>query len=143
LSIRYFSDGIKFNLKNKRKITNWLKNIAITEKKEIINLSYIFVDNKQILDINQKYLNHNYYTDIITFDNSLSDSKIAGEMYISFDTVKQNAIDYNVEFNTELLTVMVHGLLHLCGYNDNNLKQRKIMQKKQTEYLTCFIKKDD
>jgi len=135
LSIRYFSDNISFCLKNKREITKWLKIVAETEDKKISNMSYIFVSDEQILDINKKFLNHDYYTDIITFDNSLSDTKIEGEMYISINTVKQNAKEYNVTFENELHRVVIHGLLHLCGYNDNNPKNRRIMQNKETNYI--------
>lgn len=139
MTVRFFCDDVLFSLKNKRKISNWLKNVANAEEKKIDNLSYVFVTDNKILEINSEYLKHDYYTDIITFDNSLSGSKISGEMYISIDTVKQNAKDYKVEFENELLRVLVHGLLHLCGYNDDTKESKKLMRQKENDYIKLFI----
>jgi len=138
LSVRYFSDDIAFCIKNKRKITNLLKKIAETEAKKINNLSCIFVSDEKIFEMNQKYLNHDYYTDIITFNYSMSNTLINGEMYISINTVKLNANEYNVHFDIELLRVIIHGLLHLCGYKDDTEKQMKKMRKKETFYINLL-----
>ena len=106
--------------------------------KTIDSLNYVFVTNEIILEINKKYLKHNYYTDIITFDNSTTKNNISGEMYISIDTVKQNAKEYQVDFQCELLRVMLHGILHLCGYKDNTEKQQQEMRKIENKYLKIF-----
>ena len=132
--IRFFCDGVTFQLKGKRKISNWLKQVAAGEGKKIGSLSYVFVSDEIILAINNRYLQHDYYTDIITFDNSTGDS-VSGEMYISVDTVKINAKDYHVDFLEELFRVMVHGMLHLCGYKDNTETEQQIIREMETKYL--------
>ena len=141
MAIRYFSDGISFQLNDKRKISQWLKSVALGEGKKISSLCYIFVSDVAILDINKKYLKHDYFTDIITFDDSDGDI-IAGEMYISIDTVKANAKDYFVEFRNELLRVMVHGMLHLCGYNDTSEAEQQQMRNAETKYLDYWNTND-
>ena len=103
--IKYFCEEITFNLKGKRRISGWIKEVAAQERKTIDNLCYVFVSDKIILDLNKRYLKHDYYTDIITFDYSTEDI-ISGEMYISIDTVKNNAKDYKIDFYAELYRVM-------------------------------------
>ncbi|MDR2038808.1 MAG: rRNA maturation RNase YbeY [Bacteroidales bacterium] len=137
MAIRFFSDGITFHLKDKRKIQHWLKTVASEEEKQIGDISYIFVSDKRILEINQQFLQHDYYTDIITFDDS-DNKKISGEMYISIDTVSSNAKEYQAEFHNELLRVIVHGLLHLCGYNDKTEKGQEEMRHIETKYLNVL-----
>ena len=134
MAIRFFSDGISFQPEGKRKISQWLKQVAVGEGKKIGSLCYIFVSDETILDINKKYLQHDYYTDIITFDNSIGDT-ISGEMYISVDTVNSNAKDYHTEFRNELLRVMAHGVLHLCGYKDKTTKEQNEMRNAETRHL--------
>ena len=134
MAIRFFSDGVSFQLKNKRKISCWLKQVAAKEGKKTGHLLYIFVSDKTILNINKKYLQHDDYTDIITFDNSTGDT-VAGEMYISVDTVQSNAKDYQVDFRNELLRVMVHGVLHLCGYKDSTTCQQQEMRTLEDKYI--------
>ena len=134
MAIRFYSDEVSFQPKNKHKISNWLKQAAASEEKKIGSLSYVFVSKNKILEINKKYLKHDYYTDIITFDNSTGDT-ISGEMYISVDTVKENAKDYQVDFSEELLRVMIHGMLHLCGYLDNNDVEQQKMREMETKYI--------
>jgi rRNA maturation RNase YbeY len=134
LAIRFFSDGISFQLEEKRRISRWLKQVVTDEGKKIENLSYVFVSNEFILDVNTKYLQHEDYTDIITFDDSVGDS-ISGEMYISIETVQANAKDYQVDFSNELLRVMVHGVLHLCGYKDQTTEEQQKMRAAEDKYL--------
>ena len=138
MAIRFFSDGISFQPEGKRKIANWLKQVIVGEGKKVGSLSYIFVSDEIILEINKKFLQHDYYTDIITFDNSGNDT-VSGEMYISVDTVNSNAKDYQVEFRNELLRVMVHGALHLCGYNDKTEDDQLKMRNAETRYLDIFF----
>ena len=137
MAVRFFSDGISFQPEGKRKISQWLKQVAAKEKRKTGHLIYIFVSNEIILDLNQKYLQHHDYTDIITFDNSTGDT-VSGEMYISIDTVKANAKEYQVDFREELLRVMVHGALHLCGYRDETEEEQKKMRVAEDKYLKFF-----
>jgi len=138
LAIRFFSDGVSFQLNGKRKTSQWLRQVAAAEGKKTGNLSYIFVSDEIIRDINKEYLQHNDYTDIITFDNSLGDT-ISGEMYISIDTVRINAKEYQVNFRDELFRVMVHGVLHLCGYRDKTPEEKHEMSLAEDKCLTYFL----
>ena len=134
MAIRFFSDGVSFQLEGKRKIARWLKQVADKEEKKAGHLFFIFVPDEIILDINNEFLQHNDYTDIITFDNSTNDT-ISGEMYISIDTVQSNAKEYQVDFRNELLRVMVHGVLHLCGYKDSTAVEQLEIRAAEDKYL--------
>tara|TARA_Y100000385_G_scaffold235493_1_gene249314 strand:- start:101 stop:508 length:408 start_codon:yes stop_codon:yes gene_type:complete len=129
-----FQNTSKFKVKDLRKKKIWLNSISKNEGKEIGNLNFLFVDDKEILKYNKKYLQHESYTDIITFDNSLN-NKIAGDIIISLERVNENAKYYGVSYNYELERVMAHGLLHLLGYNDKNKEEKKIIRKKENYYL--------
>ncbi len=134
MAIRFFSDGPSFELEGKRKISQWLKQVVAAEGKQIGNLNYVFVSDERILEINRQFLQHDYYTDIITFDGS-NGNIVAGEMYIGIDTVRSNAEDYQSNFREELLRVMVHGVLHLCGHDDQTEEKRQQMRITETKYL--------
>ena len=134
MAIRFFNDGVSFQPEGKRKISQRIKRVAAGEGKKTGHLNYIFVSDEIILDLNKRYLHHDHYTDIITFDHSAGDT-IAGEMYISVDTVRTNAKDYQTDFRNELLRVMVHGALHLCGYKDQTASEQKEMREKEDKYL--------
>ena len=138
MAIRFFSDDVAFILKKKRKIANWLQNVAFEEKKKIESINYVFVSDETILEMNYKFLKHKYCTDIITFDNSSSVIKLSGEMYISVDTVRENAEYYKVDFEKELLRVILHGLMHLCGYNDINDSEIEKMRQVENKYLNLY-----
>lgn len=129
-----FQNTSKFKVKDLRKKKIWLNSISKNEGKEIGNLNFLFVDDKEMLKYNKKYLQHESYTDIITFDNSLN-NKIAGDIVISLERVNENAKYYQVSYNYELERVMAHGLLHLLGYNDKNKEEEKIIRKKENYYL--------
>ena len=134
-----FQNTSKFKVKDLRKKKIWLNNISKNEGNEIENLNFLFVDDKEILEYNKKYLQHESYTDIITFDNSLN-NKIAGDIVISLERVNENAKYYQVSYNYELERVMAHGLLHLLGYNDKNPEEKKIIRKKENYYLEKNLK---
>ena len=140
MAIRFFFDGVSFQLNGKRKISQWLRQVATSEGKKTDNLSFIFVSAEIIRDINKKYLQHDDDTDIITFDNSTGDT-ISGEMYISIDTVRVNAKDYQVNFYDELLRVILHGILHLCGHKDKTINEQKEMRFAEDKYLIIFSMK--
>ena len=129
-----FQNTSKFKVKDLRKKKLWLNSISNNEGKKIESLSFLFVDDEEILKYNKKYLQHESYTDVITFDSSV-DKKIAGDIIISLERVKDNAKFYQVSYNYELQRVMAHGLLHLLGYNDKNKEEKKIIRKKENYYL--------
>lgn len=137
--IRYFQKDINFNLKAKRIINAWLKNIILQHNKKCKDLNIIFCPDSYILEINNQFLNHNYYTDIITFDYCEED-KLSGELYISIDTVKINSAEYNQEFLTELHRVILHGVLHLLGYDDH--KKADILKMREAEAKGLAILND-
>ncbi|MDR3093396.1 MAG: rRNA maturation RNase YbeY [Bacteroidales bacterium] len=136
MAIRFFSDGVSFQLRNKRKTAQWLQTVIAGEGKKTGTLSYVFVSDAQILQLNRQFLNHHYYTDIITFDETAAESDtISGEMYISIDTVLTNAEIYQTTFDNELFRVIVHGVLHLCGYNDRTEQEQALMRKMEDNSL--------
>ena len=117
------------------------KNIEIVlanENRTLGEVNYIFCSDEYLLNINKHYLNHDYYTDVISFDYS-EDGIISGDIFISVDTVKDNAKEYEVEFEKELARVMVHGVLHFIGYKDKTDEDAKLMRQKENQYLPLFI----
>ena len=133
--IRYFSEGIKFDLQGKLANNRWLRFVAEAEAKRIGDVNIIFCSDPYILDVNINYLGHDYYTDIITFDYVEGDV-LSGDLFISIDSVRENASFYGAEFPTELRRVMVHGLLHLIGYDDHTPAEQREMRSKEDYYLS-------
>tara|TARA_X000000368_G_scaffold31719_1_gene23510 strand:- start:477 stop:884 length:408 start_codon:yes stop_codon:yes gene_type:complete len=129
-----FELEIEFSLKKRRKIKEWLNAIAFEENNKIENLNFLIVDDKRMIHFNKTYLNHNYPTDIITFNTS-ENKKISGDIIISLERVEENAKEYKVELEEELWRVMAHGLLHLLGYNDKSKEEKEKMRKKENYYL--------
>ena len=126
-----------FRLGNQSKYTNWLIKVAKSEGRVLNDLNYIFTSDPYLLELNKRFLNHDYYTDILTFDYSV-DGEISGEIFISVDRVKENAKSFEVGFDHELLRVMVHGLLHLCGYTDADDIQQQLMRNTEDEKIKLF-----
>ena len=116
--LKFFSEEIDFKLTLPQKTSKWIKTISESEGYDLISLNYIFCSDEYLLEINKQYLDHDYYTDIITFDNSEDEGKIEGDIYISVDRVKENADTFGTDFETEMRRVLIHGLLHLMGYTD-------------------------
>lgn len=133
--IHYHNEDHPYKISDKLKIRNWVKKIVELEKKYIGTINYIFVSDEYILKLNNESLKHDYYTDIITFDYS-ENSMISGDLFISIDRVIDNAKQLNVLFIDELHRVMIHGVLHLCGYGDKSAKEEKIMRSKEDFSLT-------
>jgi len=131
-----FEDFDKFSFKQYKK-TKWLKNCIYKYNKRVGDISFIFCSDSYILDINKKYLKHDYYTDIITFDNCVNNI-INGDIYISIDTVKNNSKEYKTAFFEELNRVMVHGVLHLIGFNDTTETEQIEMTKQENKCLAYF-----
>ena len=118
---------------------SWLDQVASLEKKKLGDISLIFTSDEHLLTVNQQYLDHDYYTDIITFPLNDADSKtVDSELYISIDRIADNAKKHKVEFKHELFRVIFHGVLHLIGYNDKTAKQEKAMRAKEDEWLKLF-----
>lgn len=132
--IRYYCEDISFKLKDKALNNKWLKMVAASELKKIGNINIIFCSDNYILDVNMKYLQHDYFTDIITFDYCEKDI-LSGDLFISIDSVRENSLFYGTEFPEELNRVMVHGVLHLIGYDDHTEEDIKIMRSKENYYL--------
>ncbi len=136
--IRHYTADINFRLNGARKLKESLRQLFVQEEKPLRGLTYIFCSDEFLLDINKKHLQHDDYTDIITFDLSEDDS-ITGEIYISVDRIHENAQIFHTDFNSELARVMIHGALHLCGYGDKTPAEQQIMRSKEDHYLHQLI----
>jgi probable rRNA maturation factor len=139
MAFSFYNQEIKFNLKNKHKVKCWLENTIIKEKKIPGNINYLFTSDAYMLQQNQRYLNHNTFTDIITFDSN-HENTINGDILISIERVKENAEKFTVSFDDELKRVMVHGVLHLCGYKDKKSSEAKRMRLKENQALLDYKK---
>lgn len=126
---------VKFKLDNITKIKKWIEAVVKSEKHKVNGINFVFVGDKELLKLNKQYLKHNTYTDIITFDYS-EGKEISGDIFISVDRVKENAKKFKVKFDDELHRVMIHGILHLCGYKDKTPKDAKEMRKREDASLT-------
>ncbi|MDR2384175.1 MAG: rRNA maturation RNase YbeY [Tannerella sp.] len=132
--ISYYAENIKIPKMPKRKISAWIKDIAAQNGKKTGEIAYIFCSDDRILEMNKQYLNHDYYTDVITFDYGEMDT-ISGDIFISMDTVASNAKKFNTTSENELYRVVIHGILHLCGFNDKSASDEIIMREKENEAL--------
>jgi probable rRNA maturation factor len=137
MAVSFVSENIIFKLKHATRIKKWIAKIAALEKKDLGTIVYTFVNDETLLDMNKHYLNHNTYTDIITFDYT-EKKKIAGEIFISTDRVKENARKFNSSFDDELKRVIIHGILHLCGYKDKTTSDAKAMRLKEERSLKIY-----
>lgn len=132
-----FNFDNSFNLKDRLKIKRWIKQVVENAGFRLGSVSYIFCSDEKILEVNKQYLNHDFYTDIITFDYVEKDI-INGDIFISTDRVRENAQEFNVAFEEELHRVIIHGILHLLGQQDHSTKEEKQMRKKENEALLLF-----
>lgn len=135
-AITFNNLGIGYTLKNKKQVREWLLSVIKGENFTPLELNFIFCNDDYLTAMNVKYLQHNTLTDVLTFDNSTQKGKIAGDIYISIYRVQSNAKLYRQTFIDELHRVMLHGLLHLCGFNDKSERAKKIMRHKEDEYLS-------
>lgn len=133
--IRYYYQDTDFVFKPKLITKQWLKTVAGSEMKKLGDISIIFSSDNYILDINIKYLQHDYFTDIITFDYCVG-NVISGDLFISVDSVRDNSMYFKTKFEDELDRVIVHGLLHLMGYDDHTDEQQELMRHKENYYLS-------
>ena len=134
MKIRIFYDNVKFRLKESKKVLNIIEKVIRREKKIPGDLIFIISNNKEVRKINKEFLNHNYNTDVIAFGYSERNT-LNGEIYISYGKVKENANNYKVSCREELVRVMIHGTLHLCGYDDNTEEKRKLMMEKGEKWI--------
>ncbi len=132
-----FNYETEFELSNETEISNWLTQVILSENKKEGDINYIFCDDDYLVQINEQYLDHDTLTDIISFDYSVG-NELHGDIFISVERVADNAIDYNVTFDEELKRVLVHGVLHYCGYKDKTDQDKEIMRKKENEKIQMF-----
>lgn len=132
--IQYIAENVKMPALQKQRINRWIKEIADGYGKKTGDIAYVFCDDQKILEVNNQYLEHDYYTDIITFDYTTGNI-ISGDIFISLDTVKSNADEYGADFETELHRILIHGILHLCGNDDKSPELRADMTNKENKAL--------
>ena len=132
--ITYNADGVKMPKIKRKDTTAWIKAVAQTYGKKVGEVGYMFVNDAKILEINNEYLGHDYYTDVITFDYD-EDDVVNGDIVISLDTVRTNAELFDKAFEDELYRVIIHGILHLCGLNDKGPGEREIMEEAENKAL--------
>lgn len=134
MAIVYQNDEVKFPPIKRRIVSRWIKDTAVGQGKKTGDISYIFCSDPKILEINKEYLQHDYYTDIITFDYSEGDY-ISGDIFISLDTVKSNSEQFGTDYTEEIHRVIIHGILHLCGINDKGPGEKEYMTQCENKAL--------
>jgi len=134
LKIKIYYDNIAYRLRDSQKCLRLMQRVIRSEKRIPGDLSFIITTDEKLIKINREFLDHDYYTDVIAFNNSI-DKIVNGEVYISLDTVKNNSHNYKVSLRIELLRVMIHGTLHLCGYTDSNIREKEVMRREEDKWL--------
>ena len=135
--IEFMTEGVAMPQLDYDKVRTWIQDVAASHGCVVGNLTYCFCNDEYILDTNRKFLQHDYYTDIITFDYT-NGNRVSGDMVISLDTVASNASDFGVSYDSELLRVIIHGVLHLCGINDKGPGEREIMEAAENAALAII-----
>ena len=133
--ITYQTDGTRMPNIKKRETTAWIRRVTATYGKKVGDISYIFCNDERILEVNREYLQHDYYTDIITFDYTEGNT-VSGDIFISLDTVKTNSEQYNTPYDEELHRIIIHGILHLCGIDDKGAGERELMEAAENRALS-------
>ncbi|WP_079736599.1 rRNA maturation RNase YbeY [Salegentibacter salegens] len=134
--INFYSEN-DFEFQEEKSFDTWIRKVISSEEKQLGEINYIFCDDYYLYKINLKFLEHDSYTDIISFDNS-EGNELNGDIFISTDRVTENAKEYNVDFSEELKRVMIHGILHLCGYGDKTESEAALMRQKEDEKIALF-----
>ncbi len=137
MGIHYFKEDVAFPDLKRRIINAWIKKVIDSEGKICGNLSFIFCSDDYLLEINRKYLNHDYLTDVITFDY-VNGNVIEGDIFLSIDRIKENSKEYNTTFKSELERILIHGVLHLLGYKDKSKADKDLMTFKEDIYLNVL-----
>ena len=135
--ITYSAENVKMPKIRKRDTSAWIKKVAASYWRKVGEIGYLFVDDEKILEVNNEYLGHDYYTDIITFDYDEDDIS-SGDLVISLDTVRSNAELFSKPYEEELFRVIIHGILHLCGINDKGPGEREIMEQEENKALALL-----
>ena len=141
MAIAYYAEEVKLPAIKKKAVGDWIRKVASLYGKRTGDISYIFCSDEKILEINKQYLQHDYYTDIISFDYT-EGTKISGDLFISLDTVKSNSENFGTDYTEELHRIIIHGILHLCGINDKGPGEREIMTQKENEALALLPAED-
>jgi probable rRNA maturation factor len=136
--INFFSEDISYNLPNKGKTRDWIKKIVRKEGVSIRELNFIFCSDPYLRQLNKEYLQHDYFTDIVTFDNSEEEGFLEGDLFISLDRITENSQDFAVPVDHELRRVIIHGVLHLIGYGDKSESEQARMRQKEDEALSLY-----
>lgn len=137
--ILFETEGIDMPSIDEAKVKHWIQEVVDGHKKTLGGLTYIFCSDEKILEINNEYLQHDYYTDIITFDYTEEDT-VSGDIFISLDTVRSNSEQFHTQYDEELLRVIIHGVLHLCGVNDKTEEEEAQMRKEEDKALSLILK---
>lgn len=136
-AFEWYASGVALPDFDYRQLEQWIVRVAASYNRIVRTVNYIFCDDEEILDVNRRFLNHDYYTDIITFDYCAG-QLLRGDLYISLDTVRTNAESLGVDYGRELLRVVIHGVLHLCGINDKGPGEREIMEAAEDRALAML-----
>lgn len=136
-AFQWIASGVEIPGLDYARLEQWIARVAEVHGRQALSLNYIFCDDEKILEVNRQFLNHDYYTDIITFDNCLG-AMLRGDMFISLETVRSNAEGIGADYDTELKRVIIHGVLHLCGINDKGPGEREIMERHENEALALL-----
>lgn len=139
MAVTYHTEGVKMPDIKKRETSLWIKEVAATYGKRVGEIAYIFCSDEKILEVNRQYLQHDYFTDIITFDYCVGD-RMSGDLFISLDTVKTNSEQFQTSYDEELHRTIIHGILHLCGINDKGPGEREIMEAAENKALVMLKK---
>lgn len=137
-NILFFTEETNFLFKDKRKIRQWIRSCLHKEKRTLGFVNFVFCPDSFLLQLNIKYLGHHTLTDILTFDNSVPIGIVSGDIFISIERVKENSIKFSTSFKNELHRVMIHGILHLCGYTDSLKSEKAAMRSKEDYYLSLL-----
>jgi rRNA maturation RNase YbeY len=138
-AIQFFEEDISYKLKNKALVRQWIKDTITAEGFKLKELTYVFCSDAYLLPLNQQFLDHDTFTDIITFDNSEVEGEIVGDIFISIERIRENAVKFNITETDELHRVIIHGALHLLGYTDKSVVTKQKMTQKEDEYLAKRI----
>jgi rRNA maturation RNase YbeY len=139
-NISFHIEGVSTKTPSKRLLKAWIKEFVSNHGKKVGELAFIFCSDEKILEVNQNFLQHDYYTDIITFDYCEGEI-VSGDIFISVERVKENATSHNIEYNTELIRVLAHGVLHLIGFQDKSPKKKKEMTENEDLCISLFFTK--
>lgn len=137
--IRFFPSGLKFSFRDRKKFKHFIDFIILREGKKLKTINFVFCTDLQLRKLNKAFLNHDYFTDILTFDLSENKEIIIADIYISLDRINENSKIFNISFTKELHRVMIHGLLHLCGYKDNKKIEKKKIRIIEDKYLSLYF----